>query len=260
MADFLLTLINIKPRCVNLYCVRAEICLLQKLYMKKIFVAIAVCMIGQWGFAQLREGKILYQRKVNMHKRLTGEQESMKNMVPEFTTFKLELLFSETESIFKQIEEEEDIRDQVGGPQEGRIIVRMGAGNETYKNYSAGKVIELRELGPKKYIIEDSFHIQPWKLDETESKTIKGYNCKKATTKNLQGFDVIAWYTDQIRCPSGPELYGGLPGMILELNIGDGEIVYSPLEIVTNADQKLVKAPTNGKKITRKEFQKMMDE
>ena len=48
--------------------------------------------------------------------------------------------------------------------------------------------------------------------------------------------------------------------MILELNIGDGEIVYTPLEIINTSDPKLVKAPTNGKKITRKEFQKMMEE
>ena len=48
--------------------------------------------------------------------------------------------------------------------------------------------------------------------------------------------------------------------MILELNIGDGEIVFTALEIVNGGDQKLVKAPTNGKRITRKEFEKMMEE
>ena len=91
-------------------------------------------------------------------------------------------------------------------------------------------------------------------------KTVKGFTCKKATTTSLQGMEVVAWYTEQISCPSGPELFGGLPGMILELNIGDGEIVYTPLEIINTSDPKLVKAPTNGKKITRKEFQKMMEE
>jgi len=55
-------------------------------------------------------------------------------------------------------------------------------------------------------------------------------------------------------------MHGGLPGMILELNIGDGEIVFTPLEITKLDDKKLVKAPTNGKKTTRKEFQKMVEE
>ena len=30
-------------------------------------------------------------------------------------------------------------------------------------------------LDPKKYIIEDSIRVQQWKLDEAESRTIKGY-------------------------------------------------------------------------------------
>ena len=49
--------------------------------------------------------------------------------------------------------------------------------------------------------------------------------------------------------------------MILELNIGDGEIVFTPLQISPQQDDaKLVKAPSNGKKITRKEFQKMVED
>ena len=228
--------------------------------MKRILIITGVCFFTQVCFSQLKEGKIIYERKINMHKRLKGEQESMKNMVPEFSTFKMQLLFSEDQSIFKQLPEEEDIRDQAGEPQEGRIMVRMGGDNEVYKNYTTGKIIELRELGPKKYIIEDSVRLLQWKLSESETKEIKGYACKKAITKNLQGAEVIGWYTDEIPCPSGPEIYGGLPGMILELNISDGEIVFSPLEIANGADQKVVKAPTAGKKITRKEFQKMVEE
>lgn len=228
--------------------------------MKRILFITTACIISQLAFTQLKEGKIIFERKVNMHKRLTGEQESMRNMVPEFTNAKMQLLFSGHESIFKQIDEEEDIRDQAGGPDNERRIIRMGGNNEVYKNYTSEKVIELLELGPKKYIIEDSLRVLKWKLEDTENKSIKGYNCKKAATKNPQGLDIIAWYTEQIICPSGPENFGGLPGMILELNIGDGEIVFTSLEISNAGDQKLVKAPINGKKITRKEFQKMMEE
>lgn len=228
--------------------------------MKRVLIITGLSLVTQLCSAQLKEGKIVYERKVNMHKRLTGEQESMRNMVPEFSTFKMQMLFSESESIFKQVEEEQDIREQAENPQEGRMIIRMGGNNEVYKNYASGKIIELRELGPRKYIIEDTIRSLQWKLDESEAKTIKGYSCKRALTKNPQGAGIVAWYTDQITCPSGPESFGGLPGMILELNINDGEIVFSPLEIVDSGDKKLVSAPTNGKKIARKEFQKMMEE
>lgn len=254
-----LTLINIKQRCFNLRSKGVKICLLKNI-MKKTILAAAACILAQVSIAQVKEGKIIYERKVNMHKRLTADQETMKNAIPEFTTAKVQLVFSGNETIFKQIEEEKDIRDQAGDPEEERTIVRMGVDNEVYKNYKTSKVIELRELGPKKYILEDSIRTLNWKLDDTETKTVKGFACKKATTKSPQGTDILAWYTDQIDCPGGPELFGGLPGMILELNISGGEIVFTPIEITDKADLKIVKAPANGKKISRREFQKMMEE
>lgn len=230
--------------------------------MKRVLLIICAGIVSQLAIGQVKEGKIIYERKLNLHKRLTGEQASMRNMVPEFNTSKVQLVFAENESVSKQLEEEQDIRDEAGEPEGGRRVIRMGGGanNELYKNYAKGQVVELRELGPKKYVIEDSIRRFTWKLDDAGTKTIKGYACKKATTKTLQGMDVVAWYTDQILCASGPENFGGLPGMILELNIGDGEIVFTPLEIIDKGDQRMVKAPTGGKKITREEFQKMMDE
>ena len=136
----------------------------------------------------------------------------------------------------------------------------MGGGNnETYKNYAAEKIIELRELGPRKYIIEDTLKKLAWKLSD-DTLTIKGYPCKKAVTKNKQGDNIVAWYTEQIAIPSGPEQFGGLPGMILQLDIGDSWIVFTAADIQTGSSKQLVKVPTGAKKVTRQEFQKMMDE
>ena len=231
--------------------------------MKPVFLFLALVSFTLMSNAQMKGGKIIYERKINLHKRLPAGEESMKNMIPEFNTSKVQLLFSDFESIYKNIPQEEDIRETAGEGSDGpRIVMKFGGNDdETYKNYSSGKAIEQRELGPRKYIIEDSLRKQNWKLDESGIiKEIKGYVCRKATGKSPQGTDVVAWYTDQINCPSGPDVYGGLPGLILEVNVGDGEIVLTALEITDKSDSRLVKAPSNGKKITRKEFQKMMEE
>jgi len=208
--------------------------------------------------AQIKEGVITYERKVNMYRRISDE--SQKAMIPEFNTSKVQLIFSGNESIFKNLPDDEDIRDNAGD-NGNRVVIRMGgADNETYKDYSTEKIIESRELGPKKYIIEDSLHKQLWKLED-ETKTIRGYTCKKASTKIRDSVTVIAWYSEDIQSLSGPEQYGGLPGAILELNINDAEIVFSTIDITTkDFDKKMVKAPANGKKITRNEFQKMLDD
>ena len=228
--------------------------------MKRILIATIAALATQVADAQVKEGKIIYERKVDMHRRLGPEQENMKNMLPQFNTSKAELTFSESASIFKNVEEEEDIRESAGQDGDRMFVRRFGGGdNQMYKNYATQKAIEQRELGPKKYIIEDSVRKWAWKLDDSETKTIKGYKCHKATTKAPQG-EVVAWYTNQITCPGGPDNWGGLPGMILEVNVNDNEMVYTPLEITDKSDAKLVKAPSDGKKITRKEFQKMMEE
>ena len=231
--------------------------------MKRILFVMIAGLAVQVSAAQVQDGKITYERKANIHKRLGPEQESMKNMIPEFDVSKVELIFTGNESMYRRIQEEEDIRETAGESGDRMVFrMRVGADNELYKNYTTMKSLERTELGAKKFIIEDSVRIQNWKLDESgETKQIKGYTCKKATATLAQrNTPVVVWYTEQILCPSGPEGWGGLPGMILEVNMGDGEMIITAIDITDKADKKLVSAPSGGKKITRKEYQKMMEE
>lgn len=262
-----LTLINIKQSPFNLFWPAPKIDLYTKIItMQKILLAAFLLPALQTIRAQtlslqtIKEGKVIYERKVNLHRRLTDE--SMKPMVPEFNTSSAELDFSADESIYKNLKEEKDIRDEAGQENNGNLVMRVGSGqgDQTYKNYATGRITEQRELGPKKYLIEDTLQKQDWKL-ETETRTIKGYTCKKATTKGRDGGDIIAWYAEDIQASSGPESFGNLPGLILELNINNAEIVFTTLDIVTkDFDKKIVKAPSDGKKISRAAFRKMMED
>jgi GLPGLI family protein len=229
--------------------------------MKKIVIAIIVSSLCfQYTIAQIKEGKIIYERKTNMYKRLPPENENMKTMIPEFNTGKQQLIFSGDESVFTTLPDEADIRDQAGEGPNGRMNIRINNGSEeTYKNYATEKIIELKELGPKKYIIEDTLRKLSWKLND-DTMMVKGYHCKKATAKSRQGDNIVAWYTEEITTPSGPDQFGGLPGLILQMDIGDSWIVFTATDIETNAGKQIVKAPTGAKKVTRQEFQKMMDE
>ena len=227
--------------------------------MKRILITVTAGLCLQLAAAQVKEGRVIYERITNMYKRLPPENENMKAMIPEFNSMKQQLIFSGDESIFTSLPEEADVRDQAG-QQEGRVNLRMNTGSsETYKNYATQKIIELRELGPKKYIIEDTLRKLSWKLND-DTMSVKGYHCKKAIAKNKQGDVIMAWYTEEIAIPAGPDQFGGLPGLILQLDIGDGWIVFKATDIKAGAGGQLVKAPTGAKKVTRQEFQKMMDE
>jgi GLPGLI family protein len=209
---------------------------------------------------QVKQGTVIYERRLNMHKNLQKEDERIKNVLPEFSVSKQKLLFSGDESISSNLEEIPDIASSVGDASNNRIQIRLTQPDaEFYKNYKLGKTVELRELGPRKYIIEDSLPVYRWQLKD-ETRMIGKYQCKKAITKSGDNKEVVAWYTEDIPCSSGPEAWGGLPGLILELDINDGDVRYSAVEIGTELKNELVKLPSGGKKISRAAFNKMIEE
>jgi GLPGLI family protein len=57
-----------------------------------------------------------------------------------------------------------------------------------------------------------------WK-EKSEIRTIANYKCHKAVGKICDSVYVVAFYTEDIPTSGGPEMFGGLPGMILELAI-----------------------------------------
>src|SRR5688500_8740753 len=97
--------------------------------MKNIFVLLIALLLMQTTFSQLNEGQIIYDRRINVHKRLSTEDQSMKNMLPEFNTTKIQLSFKGSETISTELSspEEDGSMDEDGGE---RVVIRMGAGNE----------------------------------------------------------------------------------------------------------------------------------
>ena len=227
--------------------------------MKQVLSATLFLLAAIGGRSQTQQGRVVYEQKVDVWRRVTDE--STRSMVPQFNTTRFELDFTRAASLFRHLPEEDDIRDKAGEDGDKRVVrMNIGGNDLIYHNYTALQTIEQRELGPHKYLITDSLPHQDWKLDG-ETRTIKGYTCHKAITKDGRGSAVVAWYTEDLPASAGPGPYGGLPGLILELNINDGEIVYTAQEVGTVADANdLVRAPTEGKHISRKDYQKMLEE
>src|SRR4028118_398902 len=203
--------------------------------MKKLLLSVTAFLIVHALLAQIREGIIVYERKVNMHLRMADEQ--MKAMVPEYRTSKYQLMFSDSSSLYKAVAEENapDPFTPSGGPV---MIFKMdGDDGEQYRNFAQAKLIESRPLGAKTYIIEDSIKQPAWKLTG-ETKSILNYTCKKATLQNERGQSIEAWYTESIPGPAGPENFTGLPGAILQADINAGEIVFTATRITPKVEKK----------------------
>lgn len=233
--------------------------------MRKILLILGLLVLvaaARVVFAQsTTEGLITYEVKVNLHRRFGPDQQVMKERMPEYIIHKDQLFFNAAESLYKPVEEEEEEEDFAedlrGGPR--MRFRRLQA--EHYFDQASSKRIVLQDFMGKKFLIEDSITVTPWKLG-TEVKTVQGYECKQARYYNEdRKQDIVAWYTGKLRPFLGPEGYNSLPGTVLLVDINAGEqiITAQKIEFRPLAKSEL-KAPNSGQRITEKEFRKMMDE
>lgn len=65
---------------------------------------------------------------------------------------------------------------------------------------------------------------------QNERKTIREYSCQKAVT-TFRGRKYEAWFTPEIPIREGPYKFGGLPGLILELQDSKKHFVYNCIGI-----------------------------
>ena len=75
--------------------------------MKNFFLIVFLISFSQ-SYSQVADGQAVYELKVNLHKRLKPEDEKLKEMMPEFKTQKMQLLFNKYESYYKEFEDEDD--------------------------------------------------------------------------------------------------------------------------------------------------------
>jgi GLPGLI family protein len=253
--------------------------------MKYLLIASAM-LIAIPSLAQVKEGKILYERTVQLQIRINDENPAFQNMIPKERKDKFELLFTEGKSLWQPVENDNqgDEMNFSDGGGEMRMVFRMpGSDDITFHNITEGKKVEQRELAGKSFIIADSIRKMSWKV-AGETKMILGYNCMKATTQRMQEsfrmtmdngeakrekvtdtLNIVAWFTNEIPGSFGPEMYQGqLPGTILEIDMNNGRNNFKAIEISPKIDVAKIKEPSKGKKATPEEFakerEKMMQE
>jgi GLPGLI family protein len=230
--------------------------------------------------AQMKQGKIIYERTSKINVQVSDP--AFANMIPPERKEKFELHFADNKTLWRPVEEgqEPEMNFDNGGAQ--IRLVMPGSNDVMFSDISSKRKVEQRELFTKTFVVEDSIRSYNWKIGQ-DTKTILGYNCRKATSQRTQQatrvnmdngvmkreqitdtVDVVAWFTDAIPVFAGPDIYQGqLPGTILELDVNKGRSTYVAISITPDADVKNIKEP-KGKKITPMEFaaerEKMMQE
>jgi GLPGLI family protein len=209
--------------------------------------------------AQQNEGVITFEEKINMHRNIPEEDAQMRSMIPEWRTSLSELLFDADESLYRNVEEEED--EEIGSEQQG-MVIRMQRPEATYyRNFTTKTKADARDFSGKKYLISGELTGGNWKVT-TETKQVLGYHCMKATTTDTtRKREITAWFTPDLPLPTGPAAYGELPGTVLEVDINNGEIIVTAKKVDFKKLKKgELKAPSKGEKISDADFQQLVAE
>jgi GLPGLI family protein len=141
-----------------------------------------------------------------------------------------------------------------------KFIVGAGdASGDFYMNLKTKEAIRSSPLLGEIFNIVSNLDSIKWQITN-ESKLIGNYKCYKAlTTKvvenNVGTFNhpVEAWFVPGIPFGFGPVGFGGLPGLIIEIQYQNVRFYASTIELNTKKDTKIVK-PTKGKEVTKDEY------
>ena len=255
-----------------------------KLLVLKTFML--SCLISGSMFAQDFSGRATYKthRKSSFELDSTtiaanpGIQEQMEAQMRKMFQKTFTLDFTKSESMYK---EEQELDAPKGPSANGGVMVMVmggdGSSDILYKNISQNRMAHKTELMGKVFLIKDNLVAYDWELTG-ETKNIGIYTCYKAVyereeesieinmidgevkeEKVTKKTTLVAWYTTDVPVSNGPNSYGGLPGLILEVNDGDLTIVCSELVLNPKKVKEIIE-PVKGKIVARKKFEDIAKE
>ncbi|MEL7146548.1 MAG: GLPGLI family protein, partial [Bacteroidota bacterium] len=182
--------------------------------------------------------------------------EQLKDQLPDSKTMDKVLTFKNTETIYSNVpKEEKEETKQIESNDGMTIQMKFDTPEEIfYYNSEGQEAIQQRSFMGRTFLVEGNKTFK-WKITG-DTKEILGYSCTKATTGDST--QIVAWFTSTIPVFSGPDVYNGLPGLILEVDIDEGKRQILATNVVTGPVDGPVVAPSKGKKVTTEQYEKIM--
>jgi GLPGLI family protein len=223
--------------------------------MKRIIVLYIAVIISFAAKAQYTmQGKIEYERTFNLHHAIEDMDEDSKEwlekikaQIPKVTTNYYELHFNTSKSVYKPGKESENTSKLW-------FATPPGSENIIYTDFSTSSVKANKKIFEERFLVVDTARKIKWVIKD-EIRTIANYKCRKAVGKMFDSVYVVAFYTDDIIASGGPEMFGGLPGMIMQITVPRLHCTWlaTKVEIAPPKETDLI-APDKGKKVTQNEM------
>ena len=234
--------------------------------MQKIIFTCCIAFISISLHAQevfITKGKIEFERRVNIYKDVDtwfsdddnggggNFKEQIKKTLPNFKISYFDLFFNDDKTLYKPGKEtpNQNIPDWFNGPATDNII---------FNNLAAKEITGQKTVFDNTYLIQDSSRKIDWRITN-DTRTIAGFECRKAIGRIMDSVYVIAFYAEQIIPNGGPESFSGLPGMIMGVAIPRINTTWfaTKLELIAVKPEDIVQ-PKKGKKTNRKDLEKIL--
>ena len=237
--------------------------------MKKTLITIITILIVSVNliFAQkpaqfITSGTIEYQKRVNVYATIPYQVrkdadpnmlanlqrmvENYKKSLPQFATFNSSLSFNNNKMLLVPVKAAVPFQSVELNP-------LTSESNTIYTDLTDGTIAMEKDAMGEQFLIKDKMRQAKWKITE-ETRDILGYTCRRANGIVSDSVYVVAFYADNIRVSGGPELFSGLPGMILQLNIPHENVSWTATKIILGTPTKPITPPQKGKAVDTKQF------
>ena len=206
-------------------------------------------------------GMVKYQRSANFGIEAKGEYADFKKTLPKSRTTNFILYYSANAFQFvENSKENEALSDMMKKAMYfagtwGRPQVKL----MKYYHQPEKKVkVHQTEFMTRLFREESEMEKLKWRMGAA-TKEILGYNCMQAEAE-VDGQRILAWFAPDIPVSAGPERYYGLPGLMLEVNVNQGQVVWLANQIdTTPPDEQLLARPKEGKKVKHEQFLKIQE-
>ena len=216
-----------------------------------IFINIALHAAAQ-NPVYLTEGRIEYEKRLNAHARLDAIfrndngstwKDMEKKRTPKFKITYFELRFHNNTTLYAPGRE---------NPENARLRAEPADDNVVYSELDKSESIAQKKVFEEVFLVKDSTRSIRWKITD-EKRNIAGFDCRRANAIIMDSVYVVAFYTDAIITPGGPESFSGLPGMILGVALPYEHVTWFATKVLTeDIPTARLQPPVKGKKVDNK--------
>jgi len=262
-----LTLINLNFELINHTCGQPVIHLIQnstKMKRTILFttaILMGIALTAQENTQLNNQGKVIYEDVMKIEIKLEGAAAQFADQLPKERRSRKELIFNSGASLYQNLknkETAEEVAMEHGG---GMIQMKMmEPDNQLFYDMQNSQTIEKRDFMSRIFLIENQVQQGRWKMTG-DQKMILDFPCFKAKKEEKDSTITTAWFTPSIPVSSGPSKFIGLPGLVLQVELNEGDRVITAQSVdFAVIDNELLNKPKKGKKVTQEEFDHIVKE